>query len=155
MGQEIERKFLLPAAPDWIGEHPSQQIEQGYLAVTDNAEVRIRRRGEDTTWAVKRGAGESRDEVELPVTPEAFDELWPLTEGRRVRKRRHVVALPGELSAEVDVYQGDLEGLVTAEVEFESTDAAREFDAPAWMGHEVTGDERYANQRLALGGPPA
>ena len=62
----------------------------------------------------------------------------------------------GELVAEVDVCGEHLAGLVTAEVEFPSLEASGRFAPPAWLGHEVTGDARYANQSLAVaGGPPA
>ena len=59
------------------------------------------------------------------------------------------------LEAEVDVFEGDLAGLVTAEVEFGSERQSRDFQPPAWLGKEVTGDRRYANQSLALEGDPA
>jgi adenylate cyclase len=52
------------------------------------------------------------------------------------------------------VYRGALDGLVVAEIEFDSDEASEEFDPPAWLGREVTGDERFANQRLALHGRP-
>ena len=51
---------------------------------------------------------------------------------------------------ELDVYAGDLDGLVVAEVEFESEQESADFHPPAWLGREVTGDERYANRRLAV-----
>ena len=47
-----------------------------------------------------------------------------------------------------------LAGLVVAEVEFGSERQSRDFRPPAWLGEEVTGDRRYANQSLALGGDP-
>ena len=56
---------------------------------------------------------------------------------------------------EVDVYEGSLEGLVVAEVEFESEDEAGEFEPPAWVGEELTGDPRYANEALAVDGLPS
>ena len=59
------------------------------------------------------------------------------------------------LEAEVDVYEGDLAGLVTAEVEFGFERQSRSFQPPAWLGEEVTGDRRYANQSLALEGAAA
>jgi CYTH domain-containing protein len=43
---------------------------------------------------------------------------------------------------------------VTAEVEFTSEDDAHRFDPPEWLGIEVTGDERYLNERLATAGRP-
>ena len=32
-GLEVERKFLLPAPPAGLDEHPSKRLEQGYLAI--------------------------------------------------------------------------------------------------------------------------
>jgi adenylate cyclase len=150
---EIERKFLVDALPP--GEHPSRRIEQGYLAVdADGAEVRVRRADATTTLTVKSAPGLERVEEELPIDQRRFDALWPLTEGRRVVKTRHLVALPDGLTAEVDEYDDALRGLLTAEVEFPSVEASEAFAAPDWLGCEVTGDERYANRTLALRGAP-
>ena len=114
----------------------------------------MRRRDEDAFLTVKRGHGLVRDEVELPLEPDAFEQLWPLTEGRRVEKRRH--ELPGEdgLTIELDVYRGDLDGLAVAEVEFADEAGAEAFTPPAWMGREVTDDARFKNHRLAVDGLP-
>jgi CYTH domain-containing protein len=102
---------------------------------------------------VKHGAGLVRGEDEVPISAALFAALWPLTEGRRVEKTRHLVPL-GAVVAEVDVYAGALEGLLTAEVEFPSEEASRSFTPPDWFGDEVTGEARYANQSLALDGKP-
>ena len=40
---EIERKFLVPETPDLSGTD-SDEIEQGYLAIGSDGEVRVRRR---------------------------------------------------------------------------------------------------------------
>ena len=149
---EIERKFLVREAPDLEGTE-SDEIEQGYLAIGAEGEVRLRRKGEKLILTAKRGAGVSRDEAEIEVDREAFDRLWPLTEGRRLHKRRHV--LPhGDLEIELDVYEGDLAGLLIAEVEFDSEQDASAFRAPPWLAEEVTGDDRYLNETLASRGRP-
>jgi CYTH domain-containing protein len=70
-----------------------------------------------------------------------------------VVKTRYLVPVGDGLTAEVDVYEGDLGGLVTAEVEFPSEEASSAFDPPGWLGREVTGDPRYANRTLAVSGP--
>ena len=58
--------------------------------------------------------------------------------------------------AELDVYDGALDGLLTVEIEFGSPEASEAFAPPPWIGRELTGDKRYANQSLALEGrPPA
>ena len=96
-----------------------------------------------------------RTEEELPIDARRFASLWPLTEGRRVSKTRHLIRLGSGIDAELDVYDGAHDGLLTAEVEFPSREASETFDPPGWLGREVTGDRRFANQALALrGGPP-
>jgi adenylate cyclase len=150
---EVERKFLVREPPDLDGIE-ADEIEQGYLAIGSDAEVRLRRKGEHLVLTAKRGAGLSRRESEVELDRDRFDELWPLTEGRRLHKRRHV--LPhGDLKIELDVYEGDLGGLVVAEIEFPSEEEARAFDPPEWLGEEVTGDPRYLNETLASEGMPA
>ena len=149
---EIERKFLVPETPDLTGTD-ADEIEQGYLAIGSDGEVRLRRKGERLLLTAKRGSGISRDEAEVELDREPFERLWPLTEGRRLHKRRHVIP-HGDLRIEVDVYEGELEGLVVAEIEFSSEDEARAFQPPDWIGEEVTGDRRYLNETLATRGPP-
>src|SRR3954447_5521058 len=152
---EVERKYLLATRPDGLDDHESGRLEQGYLALDPaGAEVRVRRKGSKHMLTVKTGAGLARGEEEVALDAADFDRLWPLTEGRRVVKTRYLVPLDGGLTAEVDVYDEALRGLLTAEVEFPSEDAARAWASPAWVGPEVTGDARYANRELAVTGLP-
>jgi CYTH domain-containing protein len=149
---EVERKFLVKELPDLDGTD-SDEIEQGYLATGADGEVRVRRKGERLVLTAKRGSGLSREEGEVDLDRASFDELWPLTEGRRLHKRRHVIP-HGDLKIELDVYEGDLDGLRVAEIEFGSEEEAKAFDSPDWLGEEVTGDERYLNETLAAEGLP-
>jgi adenylate cyclase len=154
MATEIERKFLIPVAPDWLQDFPSEHIAQGYLAVVDGErEVRIRRKGDQAVLTVKSGSGEKRREEEIDLSADQFEALWPLTEGARVFKTRYRVPHDGA-TIEADRYERQLEGMVTAEIEFDSEEASSLFEPPAWLGTEVTGDRRYANESLALHGPP-
>jgi adenylate cyclase len=144
---EIERKFLVDRLPEEVRARPATHIRQGYLAV-EPAEVRIRSR-DDTSHelTVKSVGGLSRSEVNLPLTPEQFQELWPLVD-RSIEKDRTRYKVDGG-TAEVDVYRGPLSGLVVAELEFPSEAAAAAFVPPAWFGTEVTTDPRYRNAALA------
>jgi adenylate cyclase len=152
-GVEIERKFLVDRVPD--GVDAGERIEQGYLVVgEDGVEVRVRRRGDATVLTVKSGPGMVRTEEELAIDERRFESLWPLTDGRRLTKTRHVIPLEDGLAAELDVYDGAHEGLLTAEIEFPSIAASEAFQPPAWLGREVTGDRRFAAQSLALDGRP-
>lgn len=149
---EIERKFLVAEMPR--AESAAATIEQGYLALDDRGEVRLRRIDGELLLTAKSGHGKVREEVEVSIHPRAFEALWPLTAGRRVRKVRHYVPLGEGLRAEIDVYEGPLEGLRTAEVEFRSPEEADAFTPPPWLGEELTGNVRYSNQRLATDGLP-
>jgi adenylate cyclase len=150
---EIERKFLVADPPAGRDRHPSSRIEQGYVAVDATAEVRLRRRDGETMLTVKSAPGRTRVEEELAIDASRFHSLWPLTEGRRVVKTRHLIPLDGH-TVELDEYHDALDGLYTAEVEFDTEADSDAFDPPAWLGQEITGDPRYANQALALHGRP-
>jgi adenylate cyclase len=155
MAQEIERKFLVASPPDDLDAWDAQRLEQGYLAITDEAEIRIRRfDGTDARLTVKSAPGLSRVEEELELDADAFERLWPLTEGRRVVKVRHSREVAPGVVLELDVYEGVLDGLATLEVEFASEEAARAWTPPPWAGRDVTGDKAYANQTLAVDGAP-
>jgi adenylate cyclase len=154
VGVEIERKFLVPELPPALEQSQATRIEQGYLAIaSDGTEVRVRRRDGETLLTVKGGAGRSRTEEEIVIDAGRFARLWPLTEGRRLEKTRYLI--PAEdLNIELDVFSGALTGLVVAEVEFASEEAADVFEPPAWFGAEVTDDARFKNQCLASEGAP-
>jgi adenylate cyclase len=152
---EIERKFLVAEPPSDYERWPSTAIEQGYVAIDeDGTEVRVRRRGGRTWLTVKSGAGRARVEEEIEIEPERFERLWALTEGRRIEKTRYEIDASDGLVLELDVYEGGLDGLVVAEVEFDSEEAAEAFSPPDWLGPDVTDDARYKNQRLARDGAP-
>jgi adenylate cyclase len=150
---EVERKFLAGEVPA-LDATDSDEIEQGYLAIGAEGEVRVRRKGDRLLLTAKRGSGLSRQEAEVEIDRASFDELWSLTDGRRLKKRRHVVPYD-EHKIEVDVYGGDLEGLAVAEIEFTDEEEAKAFDPPDWLGEEVTGDHRYLNETLATAGLPS
>lgn len=149
---EIERKFVVERLPDDIARGASEHIRQGYLSI-EPAEVRLRSR-DDATYelAVKSLGGLRRAEVNLPLTAEQFEELWPLVQ-RSVEKDRALHEVEGR-TAEVDVYRGKLAGLVVVEIEFPSETDAQAFTPPAWFGLEVTEDPRFRNVSLAVADEP-
>ncbi len=151
MSLEIERKWRLNALPDGLPDGTA--LRQGYLSQGGGTEVRLRDKGGQARLTVKQGKGLSRTEVEIDLSREQFDALWPLTRGARIEKRRCVVAL-GELCAEVDIFEGALAGLLLVEVEFPDEHQARAFVAPPWFGAELTGQAGWSNGDLARAGLP-
>lgn len=148
-GREIERKFLVKRLPSPLKRFRHYSIAQGYLATeADGRHVRLRKKGKTASLTFKVGRATAREEREIELSAKQFAALWPATAGRRLRKVRHEIPW-NNLIVEIDIYRGDNDGLVVAEVEFPSRAACRKFEPPAWFGAEVTGNSRYSNIRLA------
>jgi CYTH domain-containing protein len=154
MASEIERKFLAASVPGELDLAPGRRLRQGYLAEDGPVEVRLRWTDAEATLTVKAGSGLHRTEVEAPIGAADADALWSHTEGRRLEKVRSEVVLDDGVVAEVDRYEGPLDGLVTVEVEFASEDEAARFEPPAWFGRELTGEAGWSNAALARHGRP-
>lgn len=150
MATEIEYKFLV-AGDGWrAAADAGRRLSQGYLASGGRVSVRVRIAGDDDAWLnVKyaRGSLVVRNEFEyaIPVADarEIFADACDLG---RVEKTRYLVEHAGH-TWEVDVFHGDNEGLVVAEIELEREDEP--FERPAWLGDDVSQERRYLNQCLA------
>ena len=148
---EVERKYLLSSLPKKVRDAASVVVEQGWLP-GERLQERLRHvvgdDGDRYYRTVKLGQGLTRIELEEEASPDLFEKLWALTDGRRLRKRRYYVP-DGELRWEVDEFL-DRE-LVLAEVEL--TDPALPVTPPRWLAslivREVTGEPEYLNVNLA------
>ncbi len=146
MGKEIERKFL--AGPGPWRECPSSLIRQGYLNSEKERTVRVRSSG-DRAWITIKGltVGATRAEFEYEVpADDAKTMLDTLCERPLIEKRRYILTDDG-FRWEIDEFLGHNAGLVVAEIELDSEEAA--FPRPTWLGVEVTHDPRYFNSNLA------
>jgi adenylate cyclase len=151
---EVERKFLVPKLPELTG-LKSEEILQGYISTSsDCAEVRVRQKGDKYFETIKGDGGLKRSEIEVEISKEQYDSLWIATEGRRLQKTRYQIPYES-LTIEIDVYSGDLAGLVVAEVEFVSEEESALFTPPSWFGQEVTTDRAFRNKNLAKKGRPS
>ncbi|BDX07354.1 CYTH domain-containing protein [Planctobacterium marinum] len=151
---EIERKFIVSEIPEGLLEpRTPKEIRQGYLALESEKEIRIRDKGGKYTMTIKQGKGLKRLETQIALSQEQFDTLWPLTMGMRVEKRRYDIKFLSHVLS-LDLYYGELEPLMTLEVEFNSEEASQEFLPPDFTGQEVTTDQDYKNANLACFGLP-
>ena len=71
------------------------------------------------------------------------------TDHNLIKKTRYLVPLAGGLTAELDVFEGLLTGLVFVEVEFPDELSSNEFVPPAWFGKDLSGDKRFSNYHLS------
>jgi len=151
---EREKKFLLKRNPKKLSQYPHKTIEQGYLVRSpENIEIRLRKKGKDRLLTVKKSQKDGRLEKEIPISAGDFKALWPLTKGKRLKKIRYSIPYRNH-EIELDVYQGRLRGLKTAEVEFGSKAARKKFTPPDWFEKEITGNHLYSNWKLATSGLP-
>ena len=146
MGKEVERKYLVkPGA--WTPRDAGKHFKQGYLNSQKERVVRVRIEGDAAKLTIKGiTTGVSRSEFEYPL-PLADAEILldQLCEQPLIDQHRHVEEHHG-LTWEIDVFHGDNEGLVVAEVEL--PDASVSPTLPPWAGEEVSSDPRYFNSNL-------
>ncbi|MBP3407510.1 MAG: CYTH domain-containing protein [Bacteroidaceae bacterium] len=148
MALEIERKFLVTDESYKAMAFRSDRIAQGYLCREGGNSARVRVRGDKGYITIKgpsMDGGISRFEWEKEIPESEAWELLKLCHGGIIDKRRYLVEC-GAHTFEVDEFYGDNEGLTVAEVELGSAD--EEFERPAFLGKEVTGDKRYYNSSL-------
>jgi len=150
---EIERKYLVAELPDGLEGYPHVEIEQCYLCT--HPTVRVRRMGEERWLTVKEhlttasSAIHNREE-EFALSEQSYLRLRSKCEGRPVVKTRYRIPLEGGLTAELDIFHGEHDGLQLVEVEFPDTDTADSFVPPSWFGRDVSLDKHYRNSYLAL-----
>lgn len=150
---EIEKKFLVKYLPENLEQYSSHEIEQGYLC--GNPVIRIRKRDDDYIFTYKSRLGIEKvkgvcacKEVELPLTKEGFYHLKEKVDGIWLRKTRYKIPYQGFI-IELDIFHDEYDGLILAEVEFESVLQSENFEPPSWFGENVSDDRRYSNRVLS------
>lgn len=152
MGQEIERKFLLNNNQDntWNKNIGGVEYQQGYIPTDPKVTVRVRIAGTKGYLTIKREPLEgsfsrAEYEYEIPLS-DAQEMISTLCKDGVISKTRYKIPYENHIW-EIDVFHGDNEGLIVAEVELLSEDEQVIF--PPWIGKEVTHDPRYANSALS------
>ncbi len=146
MAIEIERKFLV-AKDSWRRAAVGTAYKQGYILNSVSNTVRVRVAGDKGVLTIK---GQGNDltrpeyEYEIPLS-DAEEMLAGLCQKPLIEKTRYKLRVANHVW-DLDVFHGDNQGLVIAEIELSYEQEA--FDKPDWLGKEVTGDERYFNAYL-------
>lgn len=144
---EIERKFLVRTLPEDLERYPSQLLEQAYLCT--EPVVRVRRSDDTFTLTYKSKGLMSREEYNLPLTPESYEHLKQKADGNIIRKQRYRIPTKHGLTIELDIFAPPFDDLILAEVEFSSEEQAMAFTPPQWFGEEVTWSTEYHNSTLS------
>lgn len=147
--QEIERKFLVRSDSFIAESYDQNRIVQGYLNSNPERTVRVRIKGNKGYMTVKgigNASGTTRLEWETEIPVSDAEILLPLCEKGVIDKIRYNVR-KGNHTFEIDIFSGENDGLVLAEIELQSEE--EDFEKPDWLGTEVTGDQRYYNAYLS------
>lgn len=147
---EIERKFLV-INNDFIKKAiNSIRIKQGYIACQNGRTVRVRT-WNDTAFLTIKGPskdGMSKMEWEKEIPIKDAEDLFLLCQQGVIDKTRYIIPTENKKRFfEVDVFYGDNEGLIMAEIELDDKD--ENFIRPSFLGKEVTGDYRFFNAALS------
>ena len=153
---EIEKKYLVKEVPNDLTKYDVWELEQCYLCT--NPTVRIRKKNDSYILTYKNRnekekklAGDSlcvSQEVEMPLTKEAYYHLKDKADGTCICKSRYRIPY-GKYTIELDVFHKEKEGLILAEVEFDSVEEAHVFIPPHWFGEDVSGNYQYSNSYLS------
>jgi len=148
MAIEIERKFLVTDNSWKQQAHALFRMKQGYLSQGGERSVRIRTNANGKAYlnikSSTTGIRRLEYEYEIPLT-DAEEILANIALKPVIDKTRYLVKIGGH-TWEVDEFYGDNQGLVVAEIELSDEDES--FERPAWLGKEVSADNRYYNMNL-------
>ena len=146
MALEIERKYLIDLEKLGTLEN-GIRIKQGYLSINKESVVRVRIKN-DKGYLTVKGSNNSISrlefEYEIPFD-EANEMLDNLCQKPVIDKSRYIVNYETNIW-EIDIFYGDNEGLVVAEVELK--DENEKINLPSWIKEEVSQDVRYFNSNL-------
>jgi len=154
---EKERRFLVGKPLHWRNvASESIAIEQGYVLIENGRILRVRTMDvngiKSATWGYKgtpTDAGTPEFEQRLSLVDAAT--LLKQCGTRVLRKARYRIK-HGHLTFEVDVFRGNLEPLIIAEVELATMNEP--LGVPCWCDEEITGRHEYSNATLAVKGLP-
>lgn len=145
---EIERKYLIERdkLPIYYKKHPYHQIEQAYLCT--EPVVRVRKSDDEYYMTYKSKGLMVREEYNLPLTKEGYEHLLSKADGYVIKKKRYLIPYES-FTIELDIFEERNEGLILAEVEFETEEQADTFIPPEWFGEDVTFSSKYHNSTLS------
>ena len=148
---EIERKFTLRSLPEDLNCFPHEELSQAYIC--RDPVIRVSKAGSMYELTVKGEGLLSREELNLPLTEEAYHNLLFKHEGKIIEKTRYRIPLDPYV-IELDIFHGENEGKILAEVEFPSEEEANAFTPPSWFLKDVTFDPHWHNVNMAFDDSP-
>ncbi len=140
---EIEKTFLVKKIPTDLAKFESFKIKQGYIS-TDDSVIRVRSKGNKfeltKKWRINPSDHRRQEEINVSLTEGEFKKLWQLVD-KFVEKTRYLIPLDKGLTAELDIFEGLMEGHAVVEVEFKNEREMDSFKKPDWFGEDISQDD--------------
>ncbi|MGZ5198025.1 MAG: CYTH domain-containing protein [Kaistella sp.] len=148
MAIEIERKFLVDHAKwEALSKPQGTLYRQGYISTDPEKTIRVRLAGKKAHLTIKGLSwGIARKEFEYEIPEADAKELLENFTTSEISKTRYEIEFVKKIW-EVDVFHGENEGLIVAEIELENEH--EKFELPPWVAKEVTSEEKYYNSHLS------
>lgn len=142
---EIERKFKVNYLPD-LSFAVEKNISQWYISYSPEKRIRLA----DGKYVITEKSSGSlvREEKEYNIDEKNAKDILSACKRRPIEKTRYVFNI-SSLTAELDIYKGELSGLAVCEFEFASVKEAENAVFPEWVGEEITYDQSYKNASLS------
>jgi CYTH domain-containing protein len=143
---ELEKTYLVKEVPKNLTACPSKEIIDLYVPRSQHhPKLRIRKNGNKFEITKKEPLEEDASEQEeqtIILTEEEFYSLVEV-EGKKTHKIRYNYDYNGR-TAEFDVFQGPLKGLILVDFEFDSVEDKNSFQMPDFCLRDVTHEEFIA-----------
>jgi CYTH domain-containing protein len=150
---ELELTYLAAALPVEIKLLTPKRLVDAYVpdSIAEHPRLRIRQKGNDYQITKKvplrEGDASAHTEMTIPLEESEFLALSSVSK-RRIIKDRYELKIDG-YPAEVDVFLGDLKGLVLIDFEFNSEEEKSAFIQPNICLADVTQENFIAGGLLA------
>lgn len=157
--KEIERKWLVDKEKipyDLNKAMDIYDIQQTYICFDPEMRVRNYNNGQSYEFTIKTNLTEDgliRDEINMDITQEQYENLIEKKECFTIHKTRYNVYDNGQVMA-IDIFHDELDGLAYMEIEFKSKEDSDNYETPSWVIKDVTSDVRYKNGHLVRFGIP-
>lgn len=150
--EEIEREktYLPKYLPDLSSCEKKEMVDTYLPENAVHPVIRIRKQGEKymiTKKAPVDGSASMQTEQTIPLTKEEYDALSTAST-KRIEKVRYYFPM-NEKIAEIDIFQGDLAGLVLVDVEFNTSEEMAQFAMPEFCLVDITDEKFIAGGMLA------
>lgn len=141
---EIEKKFLVKDISHLnLSNYSKIEMVQDYLYIDKLTIVRkrkcIKNNQKTYMYTIKTDKKNlSVNEIEKEITEDEYNSLPTKPSYNSLSKTRYIIPYIEDLKIELDIFHGIYDGLIFAEIEFNSEEQANSIPVPKWFDKELS-----------------